>query len=238
MNKIIKKAVACTLVAGTVLAGTTAISMPAQAATIKSFHTVKMCKHSNVTIKGNSNKGTITVKEKGKTFTYNYTTVKTKQVSKKSTKNGITTWTETEQVRLNANGTCATNKSFASNVKLKTITKKYTKKQGKKATCKVTTKNYDVRTSQKVGTCTIDYKNIKGNSAFVINRKKCSTCEVETKNKVNIYGYSSASTSGVASFTVNLKSNGLIPSNNVNWTCSYSKGRSNSKSSNTLIGIR
>ena len=231
MNKIIKKAVACTLVAGTVLAGTTAISMPVQAATLKPSHTVKMCQHSNVTIKGNSNKGTITVKEKGKTFTYNYTTVKIKEASKKSTKNGITTWTETEYIKLNTNGTYAVNKSFSKSMKLQTTTKQYIQVKGEKPTYKVATKKYDIKTSQKVGSCIIDYKNTKGNSAFVINRKSCAICEAETKNKVKIYGYSSASASGVAKFTVNLKTNGLVPSKNTNWGFSCSKGSSYSYSS-------
>ena len=125
MNKKLTKVIACTMAVGTVLAGgTVMLNTPAQAATSTVYSSCNK-KHNTVFLDADKSKGTITIKEGSKTYSYKYqskdTTYK-KIASTKVDKNGTKSWTETKDTYLYVNG-----KKVA---KLKRITRKATQKKG------------------------------------------------------------------------------------------------------------
>ena len=147
MNKTFKKAVACTLVAGTVLAGgSLAINTPTEAAVkllvSKPTNNYNACEkgHTKVLVTGHKSKGAVSITRNKKIYQYEFELKSTsyKKGKVKTDKKGTKTWTETKDFYLYQNGK-KTNK-------VKTITRKATQKKSAKKPTYGSTKTTNYKT--------------------------------------------------------------------------------------------
>ena len=182
MNKKLTKVIACTMAVGTVLAGgTVMLNTPAQAATSTVYSSCNK-KHNTVSLNADKSKGTVTVKEGSKTYSYKYQrkdTAYKKTASIKVDKKGTKTWTETKDTYLYING-----KKVA---RLQRTTRKATQKKGaKKPTYSTTKVTYSKSTTKtNIGkNHKIEYlHNVKGTSTLSITLNKLCGCNSGTFNR-------------------------------------------------------
>lgn len=207
MNKIVKKAVACSLIASTVLAGgTIALNLPAEASTTfsgvsggvstsngKITYCCNYCKtkkpastnyyscsgkHTQVTVTGYKQNVTTTVKGKGRTYKFNYV-VKSDSFKKNNIKvNGKGTKTWTETKDVYLY------LNGQKTVKLQKITRTATqKKNSKKITYgKQNITRYDVQNSKTIKTATVGTVKV----TYSYNKNGQSKLVVNTSKTSNI----------------------------------------------------
>ena len=171
MNKIIKKAIACTLVAGTVLAGSTiALNTPAQAASYSKNESYYFCsgKHAYAKLTNvYKQKGTISLKASGKNYSFKYEVKSGKESARKKVSSNK--YTSTKNVYLYINGKKTDT--------MQTITYYYKSKTATKAYDKKVKRNHSQET-RTTGPFTLIYTyDTDGSTLLTIQQSKCSSCK-------------------------------------------------------------